>query len=91
MVIVVAGGAVVSHTVYPFVPTVLLAKVHGNESSVWFSVSGFRYTVNAITPGHSQRLLSDILVMKVLWLWVCRTGLLHPLQQLSVGVGVGMG
>lgn len=55
----------------PFCPHIFfLAKVHRNESLVWFEVSGFK-------TGSSPGLLSIILllprVMETLPLWICRT------------------
>jgi hypothetical protein len=38
--------ATVCPTVYPFVHTFLLAKVHCSESLVWFKASGLCYPLN---------------------------------------------
>jgi len=77
------------HTI-PFVQTSLLAKVHYNESAVWFEASGFCYMVNT---GSSLGLLSVALFLPHILQnqKLCTAGLVPAhTQQLVDGRDVGM-
>jgi hypothetical protein len=79
--------AVVCSTVRPFVVyTSLLAKVHCNESLVWYEASGFCYSISTITK---LGLFMDVLmlpcVMEIPWFWIYKSGSFMHSSSSSTG------